>query len=177
MKQIFSIPKHVVFLVKEVPLFYGLEKYPTLDMCIEKEILISKGIRLNVISNTSELPDDISNLVRILQDITKSKAKLTLNILIGHLGETDLRNLDAIFQSSEWKSETDIFSKCIWPFSTEPQLILSNCIYKRLTDYLMWKTPSRCVFHFHQAWNTMKFYHFLGSLILFQFHRVNRSKL
>lgn len=140
-------------------------------LCNCSDVLDSKGIRLNVIDQSSILPAHISNLIGIIENLTNNNKNITLNIIIGHVGKYLLENSLHMSHVATWRTgififlgeaqlntlasnlqlltdqpapELGVFSNCILSSGNEPQLIISNRAHKRLSDYLVWKVSAHC---------------------------------
>lgn len=108
----------------------------------ERDYLHKENVQFKVIGRKSDLPEDLQNLIKDAENLTKNNTGGLVNIALSYGGRAEI--VDAVKKIiSENNNEIDeeLISQNIYTAGqTDPQLVIRTGGDKRLSNFLLWQS-------------------------------------
>jgi undecaprenyl diphosphate synthase len=107
----------------------------------EREILISKGVRVVAIGNRDDLYDDARKSIEDIEEITKDNRNLVLNIALSYSGRSEIvKAVNDIISSGVKSIDETSFSNYLYTKNyPDPDLIIRSGGEFRVSNFLLWQ--------------------------------------
>jgi undecaprenyl diphosphate synthase len=126
----------------------------------EVEELNNNGVKLNVIGNIDQLPENAQNLLKKSLDLTKSNSKITLTLALSYSARWEIVNAAKKLFDKVTKGElsVDKISEC--DFANElttynmpdPEFLIRTSGEQRISNYLLWQLAYAEFYFTEELW-------------------------
>ncbi|CRK97684.1 CLUMA_CG011064, isoform A [Clunio marinus] len=142
----------------------------------EKDKLMEKGVKLQVIGNIKLLPEDLQKSIADAVILTKNNEKSVLNVAFAYTSRDEITN--SIKTIAEGINEQDLeaddlnhslIDQCLYTRQCrDVDLLVRTSGEMRFSDFLLWQTQST-VFYFTEAlWPEFTLWHLLAAIFYYQ---------
>jgi len=126
----------------------------------EVEELNSNGVKLNVIGNIDQLPENAQKLLKKSLDLTKSNSKITLTLALSYSARWEIVNAakKLIKKVSKDELSVDKITEC--DFANElttynmpdPEFLIRTSGEQRISNYLLWQLAYAEFYFTEELW-------------------------
>lgn len=126
----------------------------------EVEELNNNGVKLNVIGNIDQLPENAQNLLKKSLDLTKSNSKITLTLALSYSARWEIVNAAKKLFDKVTKGElsVDKINEC--DFANElttynmpdPEFLIRTSGEQRISNYLLWQLAYAEFYFTEELW-------------------------
>lgn len=116
--------------------------------------IISKGVRMRFSGNIEELPKDVQNSCKKIQEISKNNKKLDLIMALNYGGRQEIITAinKALKSGKSEITENDISSNLYLPDVPDPDLIIRTSGEIRLSNFLLWQSAYSELYFTKKLW-------------------------
>tara|TARA_Y100000590_G_scaffold69164_1_gene75452 strand:+ start:2597 stop:3274 length:678 start_codon:yes stop_codon:yes gene_type:complete len=115
--------------------------------------IINQGIRVNIIGKKQGLPQDIKNIIKLIEKKTINNKKITLNLALNYGSKEEIINAikNLVFKKKEANIknfEKELYTKNI----PDPEILIRTGGTKRLSNFLLWQLAYTEIFFIDKLW-------------------------
>ncbi len=115
--------------------------------------IINQGIRVNIIGKKQGLPQDIKNIIKLIEKKTIKNKKITLNLALNYGSKEEIINAikNLIFKKKKTNIinfEKELYTKNI----PDPEILIRTGGTKRLSNFLLWQLAYTEIFFIDKLW-------------------------
>jgi undecaprenyl diphosphate synthase len=126
----------------------------------EVEELNSNGVRLNVIGNIDQLPENAQKLLKKSLDLTKSNSKITLTLALSYSARWEIVNAAKKLINKAMKGELSAeelnecdFAKELTTYDMpDPEFLIRTSGEQRISNYLLWQLAYAEFYFTEELW-------------------------
>ena len=126
----------------------------------EVEELNSNGVRLNVIGNIDQLPENAQKLLKKSLDLTKSNSKITLTLALSYSARWEIVNAAKKLINKAMKGELLAEELNEYDFAKElttydmpdPEFLIRTSGEQRISNYLLWQLAYAEFYFTEELW-------------------------
>ena len=116
--------------------------------------IVKQGIKINIIGKKKGLPNDILNIIKLIEKRTKNNKKITLNLALNYGSKEEI--VDAckslIFKKTKKINvinfEKELYTKNI----PDPDILIRTGGTRRLSNFLLWQIAYTEIFFINKLW-------------------------
>ena len=116
--------------------------------------IVKQGIKINIIGRKKDLPNDILNIIKLIEKRTKNNKKITLNLALNYGSKEEI--VDAckslIFKKTKKINvinfEKELYTKNI----PDPDILIRTGGTRRLSNFLLWQIAYTEIFFINKLW-------------------------
>ncbi len=132
---------------KEISFLFKLIKSYFLK---EKDNLITKGIKINILGELNSLPTDIKKVLNKTVNLTKKNKKINVNLAINYGAKNEILRA---FKKSKKKTNINNFEKNLDTKNIpDPDILIRTGGHKRLSNFLLWQLAYAELFFLKKLW-------------------------
>tara|TARA_B100000963_G_scaffold358885_1_gene384667 strand:+ start:4544 stop:5212 length:669 start_codon:yes stop_codon:yes gene_type:complete len=132
---------------KEISFLFKLIKSYFLK---EKDNLIKKGIKINILGELNSLPTDIKKVLNKTVNLTKKNKKINVNLAINYGAKNEILRA---FKKSKKKTNINNFEKNLDTKNIpDPDILIRTGGHKRLSNFLLWQLAYAELFFLKKLW-------------------------
>ncbi len=138
----------------------------------EDKVLMENQFRLNVIGQTSEIPQGTRNELERVMEMTKNNSRLIVTLALNYSGRQEI--LDAVKRIGSDKTDMNnldenTFSKYLYTSSIpDPDLLIRTSGELRISNFLLWQIAYAEIWITPVFWPDFRRLHMLQALVDFQ---------
>ena len=136
------------------------------------DLLLNKT-KFKVIGDTSNLPDDVKQVIKKAQDATKDFTNLKLYIAYNYGGQWDILNAVKSLVDNDCPLNNENLNNHLSTRDDFPDLIVRTGGYKRLSNFMLWQLAYTEIYFINKLWPDFKIKDF--EKIIIDFKSVKRN--
>ena len=154
-----------------------------LDELTKSPIILKNGFRIRVLGNLEILPDELKEVIKKSEELTKDYKNHILNIAIGYGGREEIveavkraikeKKVDTIEKLADSITTDDITSHLYTCGIPDPDLIIRTSGEIRLSGFLLWQSAYSEFYFCEALWPVFRKIDFLRAIRSYQ-HRSRR---
>lgn len=102
--------------------------------------LLSSKTRFKIIGDTTQLPNDVKQVIKEAEDATKDFTELNLNIAYNYGGQWDILNAVKLLVGNDDVITNENLNRYLSTGDDFPDLIVRTGGYKRLSNFMLWQS-------------------------------------
>ena len=102
--------------------------------------LLSSKTRFKIIGDTTQLPNDVKQVIKEAEDATKDFTELNLNIAYNYGGQWDILNAVKLLVGNDDVITNENLNRYLSTCDDFPDLIVRTGGYKRLSNFMLWQS-------------------------------------
>nr|CAB3237584.1 dehydrodolichyl diphosphate synthase-like [Phallusia mammillata] len=159
---------------EEVESLMELARHKLALIMQERDQLKANGVKIRVIGELKQLPEDIQNMAQEVMSITKDHARCCLNVCFAYtsrhemvqaMKDISLRLRNGTLQEDQITD--DLFGKTLQIPSVDLAIRTSGEI--RLSDFLMWQCSEACLEFTDALWPEFSIWNFYAAILKYQY--------
>ena len=116
--------------------------------------IIKQGIKVNIIGQKKRLPQDIKQIVKLIEKRTFNNKKITLNIALNYGSKEEIINAcKSLILKKNKQITVNNFKKELYTKNIpDPEILIRTGGTKRLSNFLLWQLAYSEIFFIDKLW-------------------------
>jgi len=152
---------------------------------VEQYPQIMENIKIQIIGETSLLPEDVQLLISNIVTKTSNNTRLLLNICLAYTSTFEICRGIKLLVNKSIKEDVDprdidieMLERNLYTFDCiDPDLLIRTSGEIRLSDFLLWQTTTTCMVFLNVLWPNFSFFHLLYAIFLYQRNYSKQRKI
>ena len=119
----------------------------------EKESIISNGIRINIIGNSSNLPKFLREILKKVTKSTNKNKKIIVNLALNYGSKEEIKSsFMQIFKNNEKITVSNIKKNLYTKKIPDPDILVRTGGQKRLSNFMLWQLAYAEIYFINKLW-------------------------